>query len=462
MANIWDTFRAFPPISLAESTFLAFWRMLQQAGVFFRSTFGGEAGPWLLAAVMILVVAAGFNFVQSRMEARHVRHGRPRGGGYFSSLALLATAVVVLLAGRVVPTDAFRELSFSQPFGEIMAGLGAAYGEGYPQPGQRPVFFILLVVSVLHLAWFAGDLFCYGLKWEAGCRYFLRILRNRTAYYMILPTFIILGIFLYTPALTIFYYSFYAYDMGGTKELIGLGNYSRLLGDEIFWKSAGNMAILTTMSVFLSLAVPLVVAELIFHLKTERIRYYLRAAFLIPMVVPGVVMFLIWGYFYSDAGLIPLFGHAIGLGDALEGLLSRPQTALYAVIFVGFPFVMGINLLIFYAGLSNIDEAVWEAARMDGAKPFRRFLLIDLPLLTRQFKLLLILGIIGGVQAFENVLVMTQGGPGWQTMLPGLYMYRSAMSFNEYGFACAVGVTLFLLVLVLSLAVNRGVPTTKA
>jgi raffinose/stachyose/melibiose transport system permease protein len=122
---------------------------------------------------------------------------------------------------------------------------------------------------------------------------------------------------------------------------------------------------------------------------------------------------------------------------------------------------MGINLLIFYAGLSNIDEAVWEAAEMDGAKPFTRFFMIDLPLLLRQFKLLLILGIIGGVQAFENVLVMTQGGPGWQTMLPGLYMYRSAMSFNEYGFACAVGVALFLMVLSLSLVVNRGFPSSR-
>lgn len=430
-----DTFLNFPLITLLRATFVAFRGMLWQAGGFFRSAFGGESGAWLAGAVLVLVISAAFTYAQSRIEAPHIRHARPRGGGYYGSLGLLLAALAVLLIGRHL--------------------------SGFSRGGQMPLFFMMTVVVALHLLWYAGDLTCHALKWKAGGLFFERILRNRTAYYMILPTFLMLGTFLYIPAVTIFYYSFFDYDIGGVKEAIGFANYSRLWSDEIFWLSLKNMAILTVLGVLLTLIVPLFVAELVFHLKTERMRYYLRATFLVPMVVPGVIVFLIWGYFYSDAGLIPLFGHAIGLGDRLEGLLSRPQTALYAVVFVGFPFVMGINLLIFYAGLSNIDEAVWEASMMDGAKPLRRFLSIDIPLLTRQFKLLLILGIIGGVQAFENVLVMTQGGPGWQTMLPGLYMFRSATSFNEYGFACAVGVILFLLVLVTSVIVNRGFPTSK-
>jgi raffinose/stachyose/melibiose transport system permease protein len=431
-----DTFRNFPLISLLEATLRAFGRIFQQAGGFFRNAFGGESGVWLGAAVAILVAAVAVHIIHARMAARHPQPPRPRGGAYFVLFGLLAVALAVLLLARWT-TD-------------------------FAQPGQTPLFFMLAMVVGLHLFWFVGDFASHATRWKNGGRFFEKILRNRTAYYMVLPTFILLGTFLYLPAVTIFYYSFFEYDIGGTKEWIAFGNYARLVSDEIFWKSMGNMAVLTMIGVSLSLAVPLVVAELIFHLRTERMRYYLRAAFLVPMVVPGVIIFLIWGYFYSDAGLIPLFGHAVGLGDRLEGLLSRPPTALYAVIFVGFPFVGGINLLIFYAGLSNIDESVWEAARMDGASTWRRFVGIDLPLLLRQFKLLLILGIIGGVQAFENVLVMTQGGPGWETMLPGLYMYRSALSFGEYGFACAVGVILFLLVLVASLVVNRGVPASRA
>lgn len=421
--------------SLAAATAAAFWKVLLQGAAFFRVAFGGEAGAWLLGGVTVLGVAALLNFLHSRIEARHRRHERPRAGAYFGSFGLVALAFAILIYARVAT--------------------------GLTEPGQRPVFFILAIVSGLHLAWFTGDSLCHLAGWRKGSRFFDRILLNRTAYYMVLPTFILIGTFLYIPALSIFYYSFFDYDLGGTKDWIGLDNYRRMLGDEIFWKSAGNLGIFTVMQVSFTLAIPLIVAELIFHLRTERMRYYMRAAFLVPLVVPMVIIFLIWGYFYSDAGLISLLGHAIGLGDKFEGLLSRPQTALWAVVMVGFPFVMGINLLIFYAGLSNIDEAVWEASELDGAKPFKRFLLIDLPLLTRQFKLLLILGIIAGVQAFENVLVMTQGGPGWETMLPGLYMYRSATSFNEYGFACAVGVALFLTVLSLSLVVNRGFPSNE-
>jgi raffinose/stachyose/melibiose transport system permease protein len=430
-----ESLRNFPLISLLEATLLAFGRILAQAGGFLESVFSNPAGAWLAAAVVLLLVAAVVAMKPSKHEALTGWGDARRDGRYAFLLGLLVSAFVVLLAGRWI-TD-------------------------FPRPGQLPIFFMLMIVVVLHLAWFGADLLAHFLKWRRGGELVRRIHRSRTAYYMILPSFILLGTFLYVPAVTIFYYSFFNYDVGGVKEWISLGNYERLLGDWIFWKSMKNMVILTVLGLLVTLAVPLFVAELIFHLRTERMRYYLRAVFLVPMVVPGVIIFLIWGYFYSDAGLIPLFGHAVGLGDRLEGLLSRPQTALYAVVFVGFPFVMGINLLIFYAGLSNIDEAVWEAARMDGARPFRRFLSIDLPLLLRQFKLLLILGIIGGVQSFENVLVMTQGGPGWQTMLPGLYMFRSATSFSEYGFACAVGVILFLLVLIASLVVNRGIPASR-
>jgi raffinose/stachyose/melibiose transport system permease protein len=87
------------------------------------------------------------------------------------------------------------------------------------------------------------------------------------------------------------------------------------------------MFLLTVLGIVFTLTVPLIVAELIFHLRTERMRYYMRAAFLIPLVIPGVIIFLIWGEFYADAGLIPQLGRVMGLGGLLEGLLSHPQTA---------------------------------------------------------------------------------------------------------------------------------------
>lgn len=120
-------------------------------------------------------------------------------------------------------------------------------------------------------------------------------------------------------------------------------------------------------------------------------------------------------------------------------------------MFVGFPFVYGVNLLIYYAGLMNIPQSLHDAARVDGAGSVKTFLRVDIPMVTGQFKLLLILGIINGLQMFQNILVLTRGGPGFETMVPGMYMFRFAFAFNRMGYACAIGLVLFVLIFAITL-----------
>ncbi len=114
---------------------------------------------------------------------------------------------------------------------------------------------------------------------------------------------------------------------------------------------------------------------------------------------------------------------------------------------MGFPFAGGINILIYYAGLAGISESVHEAAELDGARGIRKFLKVDVPLVMSQVKLLTILTVIGTVQGFEGMFILTKGGPGFKTMVPGLWMYMNAFSFQRMGYACAIGVILFLLIL---------------
>ena len=123
---------------------------------------------------------------------------------------------------------------------------------------------------------------------------------------------------------------------------------------------------------------------------------------------------------------------------------------LWSLAFIGFPFAGGINILVYYAGLAGIPESVHEAAVLDGATGLRKFLRIDVPLVLSQIKLLAILTIIAGVQSFEGVLILTRGGPGFRSMIPGLWMYFNAFSFQRMGYACAIGVILFLLILALT------------
>jgi ABC-type sugar transport system permease subunit len=166
------------------------------------------------------------------------------------------------------------------------------------------------------------------------------------------------------------------------------------------------------------------------------------------MVVPGVVLTLIWGFFYdTNLGLLNQLLEALGLGRWRQAWLGDAGLSLYALMFMGFPWVGGFPLLIYYAGLQSIPTDVFDSARIDGAAGLSRFRHIDLPLLMGQVKLLLVLGFIGGLQGFQTQLLLTNGGPAYTTMVPGLHMYQNAITFDRMGYACAMGVVLFLVIL---------------
>jgi raffinose/stachyose/melibiose transport system permease protein len=117
----------------------------------------------------------------------------------------------------------------------------------------------------------------------------------------------------------------------------------------------------------------------------------------------------------------------------------------------GFPFVGGIGVLIYLAGLQSISLEIYDAAKLDGASGFRQFLTIDLPLIKGQIRLLIVLSIITGLQALVGPLVLTNGGPVNATMVPGLYMYQQAFTYGRLGYASAIGVVVFIAVLSLTI-----------
>lgn len=275
-----------------------------------------------------------------------------------------------------------------------------------------------------------------------------RLRSTAACYGIILPGVVLLLTFVYLPVVWAITGSLYEFEVGGDHEFVGLANYREyLLTDPTFWPSMVTMFLLTAFAVFTRLTIPLIVAKLIHSLPTERSRYAYRVVFIVPIVVPGVAVQLIWGgMIYADHGLLNELLRAIGLGDWTRGWLSDPSTALAAIMLMGFPFVSGFDVLIYYAGLSTIPDSITEAAEIDGCTGVRKFLLIDVPLVLSQLKLILILTIIGGLQGFEALFVLTKGGPGFETMVPGLWMYFNAFSFQRMGYACAIGVILFLLI----------------
>ena len=270
-----------------------------------------------------------------------------------------------------------------------------------------------------------------------------------TCYGIILPTMVMLLTFVYLPVFWAFSKSLYAFEIGGDSRFVGLTNYVEYLTeDPTCYPSLGTMFLFTVIAVFLRVTFPLIVAKLIHSLPRERWRYVYRLVFLVPVLVPGVAVQLIWaGMIYSDSGMLNELLRGLGHAEWVRGWLSDPDTALICVAMVGFPFVGGFEVLIYYAGLSAIPTSVNEAAAIEGCTGVRKFLMIDVPMILSQLKLIVILTIIGGVQGFQNLFILTRGGPGFKTTVPGLWMYYNAFSFQRMGYACAIGVLLFLLIL---------------
>jgi raffinose/stachyose/melibiose transport system permease protein len=266
--------------------------------------------------------------------------------------------------------------------------------------------------------------------------------------------------FNYIPALSSLYHAFTEWDIGGDSTWTGLANFRALAGDPVFHKSIVNVTKLGVFAFATHLTVPFIVAEMIFHLKSERWSYFCRVAVVLPMIVPGVVTFMLWNFMYSDAGILTELLMRLGLHDWVRGWLSDPKTALWAVAFVGFPFAGGFNILIYYAGLANIPGSVLEAAELDGLGALGRIVRMHIPLVLQQVKLLVVMTMIGVVNGFESIYILTMdGGPGYETTVPGLYMYLNGFSYQRMGLACAIGLLMLLFLLAFTVTLNRFMRT---
>ncbi len=279
------------------------------------------------------------------------------------------------------------------------------------------------------------------------------IWRSRTSYLFLLPTFLFLWLFNYVPALSGLFHAFTEWETTGGAHFNGLDNFRRMAQDEFLLLSITNQVWLLVASLLKSLIVPLIVAEMLFHLRSGRLQQVLRTLFLAPMVVPGMVGILLWGFIYDpNIGLLNNALDAVGLHHLTRAWLGDWHTALPAVIGIGFPWVGGLALLLYLAGLNAIPQDLLAAGAVDGATSWRRFWAIDLPLLRGQMKTIAVLTIIGSLQDFGSLLVLTGGGPGLATHVPALHMYFQAFRFGHYGYASAIGFVLFLATLAFTVA----------
>ena len=285
-----------------------------------------------------------------------------------------------------------------------------------------------------------------------------RVWQARMGYLFILPLMLGLLIFSYYPAFSGIYHSFFDWDSVGTAKFIGVENYRELFRDEEFLTAVGTMLKIQLPKLLIGIIVPLIMAEMIFCVRSQRAQYWYRILILFPIVTPGVVSTLIWKFIYDpNGGLLTSLLRAVGIMDATQVIswLEDPRWVIFAVIFMGFPWIGGTSVLIYMSGLMNIPTEVMESATLDGCGVLRRIVRIDLPTIMGQVRYFLIMGIIGALQDYSLQLMLTDGGPGYSTMVPGYYMYLEAFTANRMGYACAIGTTLFLIIFVITAVTYR-------
>jgi raffinose/stachyose/melibiose transport system permease protein len=282
-------------------------------------------------------------------------------------------------------------------------------------------------------------------------------------YVMLVPGLALLFLFIYYPAVVAMVESFFNWVPGVSNTFVGTYNYRRVLTDPVFWKSWRNIGIIALWQFSVPFVMPIIVAEAIFNLRSQWAKNFYRIVILIPTLVPGIVNLMIWRwlYVYPDGG-INLILKAAGLGHIAKPWLGTKQTALPALLFMGFPWIVGAAPLVYLAGLLNISQEVIDASKIDGCSTVRRILAIDIPHLMGQVRLYFIFGLIGLLQQFGQQLAMTRGGPSNATIVPGLYLYkkfygleRFERAYTRMGDACAVGVMMFIVIFALTQIANR-------
>ncbi|MBS5585142.1 MAG: ABC transporter permease subunit [Clostridiales bacterium] len=326
----------------------------------------------------------------------------------------------------------------------------------------------IIVFAVLTLE-FGVLTFARGRALEAA--FFRALYRHKAAYLMLLPSIVLILIFNYYNVFQAFYYAFTDWSQATRTmrevQFVGFDNFRRIFTEGYFLLGVKNLLIMMAASFIKLLTVPLLLAELVFAMRTRtgessRRRYWFRLLLVLPMVVPGVVSTLMWKNIYDpNIGALNALLKTVGLESWQRVWLGDEATALWAIIFMGFPWVNSFAFLVFYGGLINIPEDLFEAAKVDGSNPAWNFFHIHLPLISPQLKMLIITTFISSVQDYGGVMLLTAGGPGTATYVPGLELYYAATRFGQYGYACAMGVLMFIVILAGSL-LNLKIRTEEA
>lgn len=287
-------------------------------------------------------------------------------------------------------------------------------------------------------------------------------MNKMTPYIYVLPCILLLGIFVYIPLVANFYYSAFSFSaLSPTKKFVGLQNYQTLFSDPVIGTALTNNIWYCLISVAIQVLLALVIAALLEDKLLSKVSTVLRTTYFLPVLISMTVVALLFSFVYQPKiGLINAALKFFGIKNP-PAWTGDPKTAIFSAIIMSQWHSTGYTTMLFIVAIQGISTDLYEAAEIDGAGRLQRFLHITVPQVREMMFVTMVTTVTGAFLVFNDVYILTQGGPGNASTTLAVYMYRNAFNLDKMGYASTIAVMMLIICLVLALIQNGAFRSGK-
>jgi raffinose/stachyose/melibiose transport system permease protein len=263
----------------------------------------------------------------------------------------------------------------------------------------------------------------------------------------IVPAFVLVAVFVYYPIVSNFYLSTFKWSaFAPTPVFVGLENYQRAMGDPVFWHALLNNIGYAIVSLIVQVFLAMVLAAMLERFVGRRLSGFLRVVYFIPATISTTVAGILFTFMYDPhIGLVDGFLGAIGLQGLEHAWLGEQSTAIWSVMVMSQWMSFGYTTMLFVVAIQKVPRELYEAAEIDGVGPIRAFFAVTVPLVREMTTLMTILTISGAFLVFNEVQVMTGGGPDNSSQVLGTWLYFNAFQADRMGYAAAIASIIFVI-----------------
>lgn len=281
-----------------------------------------------------------------------------------------------------------------------------------------------------------------------------RTLNRWRTWVWVLPAVVLLVVFVYYPIVDNIRLSLFSWSAFSAKPtFVGLDNYRTAAGDPVFWRSLLNNTVFAVTSLVFQVGFSLVLAAVLEEFVHQRLRGILRTIYFIPAVISITVSGILFSFIYNpQIGLLNSALSAVGLDSWTHAWLGEQGTAMWSIIAMSQWQSFGYTAVLFVVAIQRVPREFYEAAKVDGAGPVRSFFTVTVPLVREMTTLIIILTISGAFLVFNEVMVMTAGGPSNSSQVLGTWLYRNAFMNDDMGYAAAIATVIFVITFAIAAA----------